>query len=732
MRRANRSPLLITALVPGTVQQPVEVWCEPPAGGGAEPGLAAATLAEWGPAALYERLKQGRVALLEVWLLLKPEPAATQQGAMTARQRQMGELLTETEKAERASRMRDADLHIAVAVTTLGLSMVGNLFWPLKLMSLPGFFYLFGRNLNRTWRLIEQRRVGVPMIGTAINLGMLASGYLTVGSIGLLIQQLADKMLATVVDGSRAKLIDSFRQSPRRIWLILEEGEVEVDLEQVRAGQRVAVNAGETIPVDGVVVAGIATVDQHLLTGEARPVDKRSGERVFAATLVVAGRIEVAVEQAGSATTVAQIGEILNRTVDYKSAVQLRAEALGDSTVIPTFVAAAATWALLGPMAALTLMSCHFRRAMGLFGPLSMMSYLNASSQRGILIKDGRSLDLLSQVDTLVFDKTGTLTEQEPCVAAVHLDARRSVLGESAAAEERVLRLAAAAEQRQSHPIARAICAAARQRLLTLPPLQEGAYELGRGLTVQIEGQTVRVGSTRLVEGAGIEIPVWVSDLEGEVHGRGHSLVLVACDEEIVGAIELMPKLRAEVKQILERLRAEHAIQETYILSGDHSTPTRQLAELLGIDHYFAELMPEQKAQRIEQLKAEGRSICYIGDGINDAIALKRAQVSISLAGASSVAVDTAQIVLVNDSLDVLPELFRLAREFRENTNQTFGVLVGISLFGMGGALLFNFNLLHAAALSLFSLGAGTINSLRPMVKYQSEREDVLLERPQG
>lgn len=661
----------------------------------------------------------------------QPPAAATNQGAPVAasRRQQLGELLTEVEKAERDKRLREADRNIVLAVATLGFSAAGAVYWPLKLLSLPGFLYLFMRNLNRTWRLIQQRRVGVPMIGTAVNLGTLAFGYFTFGSIGLLIQQLADKMVATVVDDSRAKLVNIFRLAPKSVWLVVDNQEVEVPLEGVQAGQVVAVHAGEMIPVDGVVTVGVATVDQQFLTGEARPVDKRVGELVFAATMVVAGQIQLTVEKAGNATAVAQLGDILNHTLEYKSSIQLRAEELGDRTVIPTFVAGAVALTLVGPMAALTLMSSHFRRAMGLFGPLSMMSYLNAASQRGMLIKDGRSLDLLSEVDTLVFDKTGTLTEEQPTVAAVHLcPGTLSVPTSSALAADdvgtdKVLRLAAAAEQKQSHPIARAIRTAAEGRQLAIPALEEAAYQIGYGLTVQIEGQTVRVGSGRLMEAAGIPMPPVMAQIEAQVYDQGHSLVLVACNDQVIGGIELMPSVRPEVKAVIATLRQQQKLRATYIISGDHTAPTRQLAAELGIDHYFAETLPEQKAEIVERLTQEGRVICYIGDGINDAIALKKAHVSISLRGASSVAVDTAQIILVNSNLAGLPDLFTFAREFRQNTNTTFATVLGFSGLGMVGALFWHFNLIHAAVLGMASLGAGLANSLRPMVKYQLNEE---------
>lgn len=649
------------------------------------------------------------------------DPEAAKENLSQARNQQLGALLTETEQAERNKRLRFANLNIGVATTTLVLSSVGNFYWPLKLLSLPGFLYLFLRNLNRTRLLIQERRMGVPMIGTIVNLGMLSFGYFTYGAVGLLIQQLADKMVAVVIGNSNNTMINIFRQVPKHVWLVLEEGEMEVPLEQVAAGQIVAVRAGEIIPVDGTIIAGIATIDQQLLTGEAKPVDKGAGEEVFAATLVVAGQIQVAVEKAGDETTVAQIGNILNNTIEYKSAIQLRAEELGDRTVIPTMLAGAAAYAFVGPMGALTLMSSHFRRAMSLFGPLSMLSYLNVASQRGILIKDGRSLDLLSEIDTLVFDKTGTLTEEQPTVGAIHLSVTVESLNARSTqeAEAYLLSLAAAAEQKQTHPIARAIRTAAISRELDIPEAEDAAYQIGYGLSAQVADQVVRVGSIRLMESEELAIPATLVQTATRIHEEGYSLVVVACNETVIGGIELVPTVRPEAKAVIQMLCERHNIQSTYIISGDHTVPTQRLTEDLGIDHFYAETLPEQKADLIEQLCQEGRTVCYVGDGINDAIALKKAHVSISLQGASSVAMDTAQVILVNGNLQGLPDLFDFAHEFRRNTDSIFATMLAVSALGMGGALFLNFNLIHAAFLQLIALTAGLTTSLHPSTKYQ-------------
>jgi Cu2+-exporting ATPase len=216
-----------------------------------------------------------------------------------------------------------------------------------------------------------------------------------------------------------------------------------------------------------------------------------------------------------------------------------------------------------------------------------------------------------------------------------------------------------------------------------------------------------------------LTIPAELEAAVAESHRQGHSLVFVAIDGGVAGAIELLPTVRPEAGRIIKALREKYGIESTYIISGDHEAPTAKLAQELGIDHYFAETLPEQKAELIERLTAEGRFVCYVGDGINDAIALKKSHVSISLRGASSVAVDTAQIVLMDGDLRHLPKLFELAAGFHANTNRAFAISVVPTMIGIGGAFFLHFTLVHTAILSLGSIFVGLGNAMQPLMRHR-------------
>jgi Cu2+-exporting ATPase len=415
------------------------------------------------------------------------------------------------------------------------------------------------------------------------------------------------------------------------------------------------------------------------------------------------------VTTAGNATLAAQIGEVLNQTQSYKDTLITRGRQVADRFVPVVFGLTAVTFPLLGAKSALAVTWSALGETMAGSGPLSLLSYLQILSQHSILVKDGRVFESLRQVDTIVFDKTGTLTLEQPTVGQIH-----ALSGFTA---ETVLRYAAAAEYRQPHPVARAILAKAQDAGLELPEIDEASYDVGYGITVEVDGFSVRVGSARFLQREGIEFPAAVEAIQQEAEAESHSLIYVGLGSQLAGILEMQPTLRPEVPQVVQFLQ-QRGIQ-LYIISGDHEAPTRKMAERLGIEHYFAETLPENKAARVQELRDAGRFVCFIGDGINDAIALKAAQVSISLKGASTAATDTAQIIFMDSTLKRLPHLFQLADEFEGTMRRNLALSIVPGSITIGGVYLLHFGV--AASMGIFYVGAVAAlgNTLWPLVKHQ-------------
>lgn len=281
------------------------------------------------------------------------------------------------------------------------------------------------------------------------------------------------------------------------------------------------------------------------------------------------------------------------------------------------------------------------------------------------------------------------------------------------------------AEYKQTPPIARAILAEAEKHALRLPSIDQTHVELGYGVKVTMAEQVIRIGSERFMEISGINKDA-IKAHQTRCHTEGHSLVMVAINDQLGGAIELMPTIRREARQVV---RALHEMgKELVIISGDHEAPTRQLAQALSIDQYFANTLPENKANLVEQLQQDGRSVCFVGDGINDAIALKKANVSISLRGATTAATDTAQIVLMDESLEQLPYLLQIANEFKHHIDNTFVITIVPNILGIAGAFFRNLRLLTNIAFSLL-FWLPLMSTMLPLVKH---RESAVTTRSYG
>lgn len=611
---------------------------------------------------------------------------------------------------------------IKAAGAALGLATAGLIYAPLGILSIPIIIYGSYPIVKNSYNLLRKKReinmdtlVTVTMVaGLVFGTGFFFNGSLVpiwLLSMNVFLFTYSRRLLAQIRGDSRGKIIDIFSQQPSSAWLVSNGVEFEISVEKLQVGDVVAVHAGSVIPIDGHIIEGMASIDQRVLTGESQPAEKGPGEMVFALTVVMAGKIYVAVEKAGEETTAAQIGQILNNTLNFKTGMQLWAEALADKSVLPTLAATGLSIPILGPQSAWAILLAHPKYKTTVATYISILTYFNQASHHGLLIKDGQIFELLNEVDTVVFDKTGTLTEEQPHIGQVYTAGGYT--------EEQILTYAAAAEHRQSHPIAMAILKAAVSRELDIPPIHDAAYKVGYGLTVMLDDKMIRVGSIRFIEQQKMIIPATIREAQAHCHHQGYSLVLVAVDDEVAGAISLEPTVRPEAQTIIHGLR-ERGIKAMYIISGDHETPTKKLADELGIDQYFAETLPENKADLIEQLQNQGKTVCYVGDGINDAIALKKAAVSVSLRGASTVATDTAQAILMDGSLNKLCNLFDIAQSFDKNMRQTFMMVLAPHLICLGGVLFLHFGVVHAIVLSQFGLAVGVGNALRPKFKRSS------------
>lgn len=626
---------------------------------------------------------------------------------------------------------QEVSLNRRIAFCALAIVAVvggGALYPPSLIVTVPASFTMWLPIYGMAYASVKaQRRVTYHVV-TAINVTAIwLSGLHVPALVNTLFFFLGEKLMMITQDRSQKGLIAVFSKQPRTVWLVRDGVEVERPFEEVLPGDVVVVGAGGAMSVDGTVVDGLASIDQQMLTGEAQPVEKAVGDPVYASTLVLAGKVHVRVDKAGNETVAAKIGEILNRTASYQLALQSRGSKMAHDGALPTLALSGLALVTLGAGSALATLNSGFGVTVRLSAPITMLNLFNIASHNGILLKDGRSLELLSEVDTVLFDKTGTLTIAQPNVAKVHSIGSFS--------EDHLLTFAAAAEHRQTHPIALAIVAEAQARGLALPDIENARYEVGYGIKVELgapgtkkraprskaqvepETQTIQVGSDRFMHLEKIDVPPEIEELRAECHTRGHSLIMVAVDGRLAGAIELQPTIRLEAAEVIQTLH-ERGLK-TVIISGDQEEPTRRLAAQLGIERYFANVLPEGKASLVEQLQAEGRAVCFVGDGINDAIALKKANVSISLRGATTAATDAAQVVLMQESLRQLPFLFELGADMERSlkAGNAAGMIPGV--INVAGVFLLGWGIYHAVALNVAGMAVALGIAMYPGYKHK-------------
>jgi len=369
--------------------------------------------------------------------------------------------------AEHPAQKDKIDLHLPLCTALVPLAATAQFAAPALL---PATAVLFAYTSIPTFKgaravLVEEKRLGVDVLDAIVVVGCLGTMAIFPGSVLCWCLSFGRVLVKKTQDNSKKLLLNAFGKQPRYVWLYRDGAEVQIALDRLQPLDVIVVNTGEVIPVDGIIVQGMAMIDQHALTGESTPAEKGVGDRVFAATVMVAGKVLVQVEKSGNETASAKISQILNDTAGYKLSSQQRGERLADKAVIPTLAVGAVGMAVMGLGGAVAVLNSDFGTGIRMAAPLAMLSSLALCANKGILVKDGRALELMNEVDTVLFDKTGTLTRERPEVGRI--------IASHGFAPERILQFAAAAERKFHHPIALAIRHKAQELDIELPSTDE-------------------------------------------------------------------------------------------------------------------------------------------------------------------------------------------------------------------------------------------------------------------
>lgn len=558
--------------------------------------------------------------------------------------------------------------------------------------------------------VVKDRKIDVQALFFTADILRIMSGYYFTAAFGLWMNYAIIIYREKIKSDYRKITIDIFKNLPPKVWMVIDEVEVEIPLEEVKSGNIISVKAGGVIPVDGIIRKGFASISEHILTGESKPAEKGEGDTVFANTLIISGQIQVEVVNSGEDSVAAKIASVITSSSDYKSNVEIKGDQWAARGTLPTFIAAMVVLPFLGKVIAASVIYSHIGLRIRFLAPLGTFRHITEASQKGILVKDGRTFENLHEIDTVLFDKTGTLTTNLPKVSEIH-----TVNGYD---KNEILRLAATAERTQSHPIAEAILNAAEKAGIELLEIDDSKYKVGYGVSVKVNNQWIRVGSDRFMESEGLLINGNIPEVQTRADAAGHSMVLIGIDNEVCGAIELEAQIRDEVRDIIRQLR-QKGIGHMAIVSGDQQRPTESLARELELDDFYAQVLPEQKASIVETLQSKGKKVCFIGDGINDAIALKKAAASISISGATTLAIDIAEIVLLDGSLSALPDVFEISEELNKDLNRRYELTVAAGMITLPGAIFlgFGFTTILLVQSAFFVVATGNpVNYLKDMI----------------
>jgi Cu2+-exporting ATPase len=610
---------------------------------------------------------------------------------------------------------KEANHFMKISAIAMGLAAIGYFYWPLAILNLGIISYITIPIFKEAeYSVFKERKIGNALLNSLISLTCFSMGLYFVAAMAAGYYHLARKIMAKAQGYSQKMLIDVFEQQPRSVWLFKDQVEISVPLEKVQINDIVIVNTSEVVPVDGIIIDGQAMIDQHALTGESQPAEKTVEDNVFASTIVIAGRILVKVEKAGTDTTISKMSQMLSRTTNFKSKVQLKGERWADEAAPPLLGLAGLTFPIVGISGMSAIVSSSPGDRLKLLASYETFYHLNLASHQGILIKDGRALEGLIGIDTILFDKTGTLTSTQPEVGRIVVAKDYS--------ENDILKYAAAAESKLAHPIAKAILKKAQESLLILPDIDDSKYQIGYGISVSLDNKTIRVGSTRFMAMEGIVLPDKIKHAMRHTHSEGNSLVIVAINNQVGGAIEIRSSIRPEVRQMISGLR-QRGIKHLAIVSGDHKEPTQKLAKELSMDSYFYNVLPEKKADIVEKFQKEGKSVVFIGDGINDVLAMKKADVSISLSGTTSIATDAAQVVLMDGSLSHLCTLLDIAKSLDSYLQKTLVITFAPVVLILGGAFILHFSVMAATIVNSVGLLGGVAYAMLPR-KIEREKID--------
>lgn len=534
------------------------------------------------------------------------------------------------------------------------------------------------------WRMIHNK--GISKISSALLISIAMLAALVIGDVFAAGEVAFIMEIGAILEGmttNRAKkglknLISLTPAKGRRITSDLEEM---IEVEKIRVDDVLRVLAGETIPVDGIIISGESSVDQSVMTGESLPVDKAVGDEVFCGTINRFGTFDMKAMNTSKDSSLQKLIRLVQDAENRQAPMQRIADKCA-SYLVPAAMLIAIIAGIITQdiVRAVTVLVVFCPCALVLATPTAIMAAIGQAAKHGVMIKSGETLEKMGKVNVIAFDKTGTLTYGKLKVSDV-------ISFNPHISEQKLLALTASAEMKSEHPLGKAVVAYAREQGVRLEEPASFQMLSGKGICADVSGIKLYCGNEKFISENNIAIPQYITDQLEKMREQGKALIIAADSDSCIGLLALSDVLRPEAEKMTDRLRRMNT--STVLLTGDNQKAAGYFAAQAGITHVKADLLPEEKVQNISDLQAQGNDVCMIGDGVNDAPALKTANVGVAMGSmGSDIAIDAADIALMNDDLSKIPYLKRLSNATAATIKFSISLSMGINLVAVACSVL--------------------------------------------
>lgn len=525
----------------------------------------------------------------------------------------------------------------------------------------------------RAWSALRNKVFSIELLVSIAVIGAFIIGEFNESAIVTFLFLFGSYLESKTLQKTRTAIKGLTDMSPTTATLVTADGTEEVDVDDVDEGDVVLVKTGSQVPVDGIVVEGNGYLNEASITGEARQVNKQLNDSVYSGTMVENGYLKIKATQVGDDTTFAKIIELVEEAQDTKSKAEKFIDRFAQYYTPAVLVLAVLVFAFSRDFRlAITVLVLGCPGALVIGAPVSNVAGIGNGAKRGILIKGGEVVDTFAKVDTLVFDKTGTLTEGNTAVTTMHTYTTNA---------DNQLALAAAIEGVSDHPLGQSIVTYAAQKSAGVAPVLDDTETVkGQGICAKVGDQTVVIGNKKMLTAHQIELnPAQLKDLN-DLQAGGQSTVIMAVDGQVQLIFGIADTIRPGVKDSLAALKAQ-GIKKLVMLTGDNQLTAQAVADELNLDEVHANLLPEEKVEYVKKLKADGNTVAFIGDGINDSPSIANADIGIAMGSGTDVAIDTSDVVLMQSSFPALVHAHGLAKKTVLNTRENIFIAIATVAF---------------------------------------------------